>query len=142
MTKRLIFLFVASFGIAAVNGWSFLQQLLSNRAYLQNTSKDRLQRAINNHMMTNSIQKCGLLVFNFIAPVLAAEVELPKSMNGPVDSPYSFQYTEDLISAPKLVKTHQIEVFLKSEQVKGFNVGLTVSILANNTSNQFVIQNS
>jgi len=37
-----------------------------------------------------------------------------------------FNYPDDLILSPKLVKTHEQEVFLKSEETKGFNIGYTV----------------
>jgi hypothetical protein len=40
---------------------------------------------------------------------------------------FSFKYSDDLIVSPKPVKTHNIEVLLKSEKTKGFIVGLTVS---------------
>jgi hypothetical protein len=46
------------------------------------------------------------------------------------DNPkFSFKYSNDLKLSPKLLKTHNKEVFLKSEEVKGFNVGITVSII-------------
>jgi hypothetical protein len=38
---------------------------------------------------------------------------------------FSFGYTKDFVVSPKLLKTHQIEVYLKSEAQKGFSVGLT-----------------
>jgi hypothetical protein len=40
---------------------------------------------------------------------------------------FSFKYTDDLKVSPKPLQTHNIEVYLKSEKTKGFNVGLTVS---------------
>ena len=39
---------------------------------------------------------------------------------------FAFKYSNDLVLTPKLVKTHDTEVFLKSDKYKGFNVGLTV----------------
>lgn len=48
-----------------------------------------------------------------------------------LDSPspkVQFHYPDDFINAPKLIKTHQEEVFFKSEAKKGFNAGLTVSL--------------
>ena len=39
---------------------------------------------------------------------------------------YSYQYPDDFELSPKLLKTHEHESFLKSKDIKGFNVGLTV----------------
>lgn len=47
------------------------------------------------------------------------------------DSPrFSFKYSSDLRLSPKLLKTHNMEVFLQSQEYKGFNVGITVSLPA------------
>ena len=40
---------------------------------------------------------------------------------------FSFRYSSDLLLSPKPLRTHNMEVYFKSEDVKGFNVGLTVS---------------
>lgn len=41
------------------------------------------------------------------------------------DDIVSFVYSSDLILTEKPVKTHEKEVYLKSEKYKGFNVGYT-----------------
>lgn len=38
---------------------------------------------------------------------------------------FTFQYTDDLVFAPKPLKTHQLEILFKSEATKGFTVGIT-----------------
>jgi len=54
------------------------------------------------------------------------------------DNPkFSFKYSNDLKLSPKLLKTHNKEVFLKSEEVKGFNVGITVDPVKINSIKQF-----
>jgi hypothetical protein len=42
------------------------------------------------------------------------------------DNGFSFVHSDDLVVSPKLVKTHDIEIFLKSQSVKNYNAGLTV----------------
>ena len=41
--------------------------------------------------------------------------------------PLTFQYSNDFVDSPKPLKTHSFEVYLKSNKIKGYNVGLTVS---------------
>ena len=45
----------------------------------------------------------------------------------PSDKSYTFAYPDDFQLAPKLLKTHNKETFLKSTTVSGFNAGITVS---------------
>ena len=42
------------------------------------------------------------------------------------DNLFSLQHPNDLIESPKLLKTHDVEVFFKSSATKGFNAGVTV----------------
>ncbi len=46
--------------------------------------------------------------------------------NNKKDGMYTFQYSSDLVSSPKLVKTHKEELYYKSKNIKGFNAGLTI----------------
>ena len=39
-----------------------------------------------------------------------------------------FNYPEDLFVSPKPVQTHDKEVYLKSDTIKGFNAGVTVRV--------------
>ena len=53
------------------------------------------------------------------------------------DSSFRFTYPDDLESKPKLVRTHDVEVFLKSKTTKNFNAGLTVDKCKVNTVKDF-----
>mmetsp|Transcript_19979 Transcript_19979/g.33464 ORF Transcript_19979/g.33464 Transcript_19979/m.33464 type:complete len:238 (+) Transcript_19979:74-787(+) len=50
---------------------------------------------------------------------------------------FSFEYPDDLKISAKPVQTHALEVYLKSEQVKGFSVGLTVDPVKINNIKEF-----
>lgn len=50
---------------------------------------------------------------------------------------YMFRYSDDLVLSPKLVKTHKLESFLKSDIYKGFNVGITVDPVKINNVREF-----
>lgn len=50
---------------------------------------------------------------------------------------FTFKYTDDLELKPKLVKTHDMEVFLKSKSIKNFNAGLTVDKVKVSSVKQF-----
>lgn len=62
-----------------------------------------------------------------IESVNAASNMLARRITGESKNPFNFEVPDDLKEAPKLVKTHQFEIFLKSDKNKGLNVGLTVS---------------
>lgn len=62
-----------------------------------------------------------------IESVNAASNMLARRITGESKNPFNFEVSDDLLEAPKLVKTHQFEIFLKSDKNKGLNVGLTVS---------------
>lgn len=127
MMTKLGLLLLGALSIISVRGWSYLLKISTNLLPLLDTKTEQLNKHAKSVKMTDVVHKCGTLLFAFAAPVFSAQVELPQSMIGTPDAPYSFQFTNDLVSSPKIVKTHQMEIFLKSEKFKGFNVGLTVS---------------
>ena len=87
----------------------------------------------NLHISIKSIKKCMLHTSLFSMLLLQPHLSswastIPIENTYISDHPkFSFKYTSDLKLSPKLLKTHNTEVFLKSEEYKGFNVGITVS---------------
>ena len=63
-----------------------------------------------------------------------AAVDLPKVFD---DGSIYFHHTEDLVFSPKPVKTHEKEVYLKSESSRGFNAGVTVDKVKINSIEEF-----
>lgn len=56
----------------------------------------------------------------------ASALELPVSYTSD-DKSITFKHTDDLLFSPKPLKTHDKEILFKSETIKGFNAGVTVS---------------
>ena len=56
----------------------------------------------------------------------ARALELPVSFTSD-DKSITFKHTDDLLFSPKPLKTHDKEILFKSETIKGFNAGVTVS---------------
>lgn len=54
-------------------------------------------------------------------------IDLPLSYTSE-DKSIVFKHTEDLQFSPKPLKTHDKEILFKSELIKGFNAGVTVSL--------------
>ena len=79
-----------------------------------------LKKCISNALLISAASSLSLLL---CSSTMANAVELE---NYSTTADYSFGYSSDFKSAPKLVKTHQDEVFYKSKSIKGFNAGLTV----------------
>eukprot|EP01041_Mallomonas_annulata_P007901 gene7901-16174_t len=78
-------------------------------------------------LSTTSIALCSLSQIVNIEPVNAvvnAATKYESYLSS--DNSFSLQHPADLYESPKLLKTHDIEVFFKSESTKGFNAGVTV----------------
>ena len=72
----------------------------------------------------HSLISFGVAVTTF--SVSSNAVDLPM-MYTSEDKSIVFKHTEDLQFSPKPLKTHDKEILLKSESIKGFNAGVTVS---------------
>ena len=71
-----------------------------------------------------------LLASTASQPVMAvSEEEALRQLYSLPAAQVTFQYPDSMKDSPKLIKTHNKEVFLKSSSIKGFNAGLTVSTL-------------
>lgn len=85
----------------------------------------------------------GMMSIFITSPILPVygidEMITYKSLdsNNNKDCIYKFQYPSDLILSPKLVKTHQEELYYKSKGIKGFNTGLTVDPVKINSLKEF-----
>ena len=73
----------------------------------------------------HSLVSLGVAVTAF--SVSSNAVDLPMSYTSE-DKSIVFKHTEDLQFSPKPLKTHDKEILLKSESIKGFNAGVTVSL--------------
>jgi len=108
------------FGFDGINCFLRSTRLyVTNRLYQENSSLSLSPRTF------NSIFICPLLIAANVASYSWA-VENKINTFSSSEGQFSFVYSDDLIISPKPVKTHQIEVYLKSKTVPGFSVGLTV----------------
>ena len=71
-----------------------------------------------------------LMITTIAVPHHASAAPYPTTLNNMyVDKggKFSFGYTKEFVLSPKPLQTHQVEVYFKSEETKGFSLGLTVS---------------
>ena len=76
----------------------------------------------------------GAMSAAWASAVTVAAAELPKTFD---DGALRFRHTDDLVVSPKLLQTHEKEVFFKSETTKGFNAGVTVDKVKINSIEEF-----
>ena len=135
MIKISIFLFVSTiFFIDVVNSYSLKKQLLKNSKLTLQASTDHLNLLLHGqkkHLLAQylfRIMATNLLCVNNLSCAEASEYVQSAAEKLYVSDKglYSFEYSSDLSQSPKPLKTHKSEIYLKSETVKGFNVGLTV----------------
>ena len=65
-------------------------------------------------------------------------IDLPMTYTSE-DKSIVFKHTEDLQFSPKPLKTHDKEILLKSELIKGFNAGVTVSVTSTTNDLSFTL---
>jgi hypothetical protein len=71
-----------------------------------------------------SLVSFGLALTTFTTTSQA--LDLPASYTSD-DKSITFKYSDDLVFSPKPLKTHDKEILFKSETIKGFNAGVSVS---------------
>lgn len=80
--------------------------------------------AVTEKRIMQSLVSFGLALTTFTSASQA--LDLPAIYTSD-DKSITFKHTDDLVFSPKPLKTHDKEILFKSETIKGFNAGVSVS---------------
>jgi hypothetical protein len=101
-------------------GWKSNMLLLSKHTSLQSMQQSK------HNGLEFKLKKYAILgLTSLFFPIISFAADLDQIYSSS-EGHFSFQHSSALIDSPKPLKTHKIESLLKSKDIKGYNIGVTV----------------